>query len=101
MSWVFLLISSGLEVTWAAGLKYAETPLEWVLTILCMAGSFAFIMLASRRMGAALAYVFFVTFGAVGTYVLDVAFFGKEPKWLAVAAIAVILFSVARLHRVK
>lgn len=28
-------------------------------------------------MGAALAYVFFVTFGAVGTYLLDVAFFGK------------------------
>lgn len=101
LSWVFLLLSSGLEVMWAAGLKYAATPLQWTLTVSCMVGSFVFMLLASRRMGAALAYVFFVTFGAVGTYLLDVAYFGKEPRLLAVAAIAVILWAVARLHQVK
>lgn len=49
--------------------------------------------------GAAFAYVVFVTFGTVGTYMLDVLYFGKELKWAAVVAIAVILFSVIKLKQ--
>ncbi len=99
LSWVFLVISSALEVLWAAGLKYAVSPLEWGATVVCIVGSFIFMVLAAQRMGAAFAYVVFVTFGTVGTYMLDVLYFGKELKWAAVVAIAVILFSVIKLKQ--
>lgn len=99
LSWIFLVISSALEVLWAAGLKYAVSPLEWGATILCIVGSFVFMVLAAQRMGAAFAYVVFVTFGTVGTYMLDVLYFGKELKLAAVLAIAVILFSVIKIKQ--
>lgn len=99
LSWIFLVISSALEVLWAAGLKYAVSPLEWGATILCIVGSFVFMVLAAQRMGAAFAYVVFVTFGTVGTYMLDVLYFSKELKLAAVLAIAVILFSVIKIKQ--
>lgn len=99
LSWVLLLVASGLEIAWAAGLKYAQQPLEWAVTLACIAGSFIFLVLATKRMEASIAYVFFVTFGTVGTYLLDVCFFDKRITLTAVTAIAVILFSIIQLKR--
>lgn len=101
LSWVLLLLASGLEVLWAAGLKRAGSVLEWSATIVCIIGSFALLVLATKRMGASTAYVFFVIFGTVGTYLLDVALFGKPLSPVAMLAIAVILFSVVQLKQVK
>ncbi|AXT46980.1 MULTISPECIES: DMT family transporter [Chromobacterium] len=100
-SWMLLLLASGLEVLWAAGLKRSDSVLEWLATIACIIGSFSLLVLVTKRMGASTAYVFFVIFGTVGTYLLDVALFGKSVSPLAVLAIAVILFSVVQLKQVK
>lgn len=101
LSWVLLLFASGLEVLWAAGLKRSESTLEWLATIVCIIGSFSLLVLATKRMGASTAYVFFVIFGTVGAYLLDVALFGKPFSPVAMLAIVVILFSVVQLKQVK
>ncbi|MBB5143509.1 DMT family transporter [Desulfovibrio intestinalis] len=99
LSWTLLFIASSLEIAWAAGLKYADSPLGWVATLGCVAGSFIFLVLATKRMEASIAYVLFVTLGAVGTYLLDISFFGKKMTFTAVAAIIVILVSIVCLKR--
>lgn len=98
-SWIYLFIASGLEVAWAVGLKYASSSLEWLVTLVCIVGSFFFLVLATKRLGASISYVFFVSFGTIGTYILDSVWFGKPFSVVAAVAIAVVLFCIIQIKR--
>ncbi|MCU0999636.1 hypothetical protein JAK44_01470 [Stenotrophomonas maltophilia] len=97
--WLYLVIASGLEVAWAIGLKCASSLAEWVVTLVCIVGSFLFLVMATKRLGASTSYVFFVTFGTIGTYILDTVWFGKPFSAVAAAAIAVVLFCIVQIKR--
>lgn len=99
LNYCILLAASALEIAWAVGLKYADSPLDWVVTIICVIGSFIGLVLASRRMSAALAYILFVIFGTVGSYGIDIYFFDKKLSWTALLAIIVMLICVAILNK--
>lgn len=101
LKWLALVLASGFETGWAAGLKYAQGVPQWTLTILCIIGSSVFLVLATRMLPASIAYVSFVTLGAIGAYLLDVLAFGKEANLTAMAAIGIMLFCIARLEREK
>lgn len=101
LNYGILLIASALEIAWAAGLKYADSPLDWIATVLCVIGSFIGLVLASRRMSAALAYILFVIFGTIGSYWVDIYFFGKELSLTALSVIIVMLVCVAILNGYK
>ena len=99
LNYSILLLASGLEIAWAVGLKYADSLPDWIATVLCILGSFRGLVLASKRMPPALAYILFVIFGTVGSYGVDIYFFGKEFSFIAILAIAAMLICVAMLHR--
>lgn len=54
MKWFTLVLSSGFEIGWAVGLKYADTPPEWILTFLCIIGSSFFLVIATRMLPVSL-----------------------------------------------
>ena len=72
MKWLPVFIAGILEVVWASSLKHAETALEWIVTILLIAVSFALLFYSYRQIPVAAAYTVFVGIGAVGTYLIGI-----------------------------
>lgn len=77
MSWLLVFIAGILEVLWASGLKYADTVLDWVITIILIVISFILLIRSYKKIPVAAAYTVFVGIGTVGTYLLGV--FLGEP----------------------
>lgn len=101
ITYLILLIASALEIAWAVGLKYASSPIEYLLTVLCIFGSFIFLVVGSKRITPPFAYILFVIFGTVGTFLLDVIYFGKMLSLTAILAIGTMLFGVVMLNKEK
>ena len=93
-----LILASAFEIGWVMGIKHAHSLPEWAGTFLCIGLSFLLLTWATRRMGASMAYVLFVVFGTLGSYLIDVLC-GKEMTPLSVAAIIILLFSIVELNR--
>lgn len=101
MKWFTLVLSSGFEIGWAVGLKYADTPPEWILTFLCIIGSSFFLVIATRMLPVSVAYIAFVVFGTVGTYLVDIIAFNKNMSIISVFSICLMLYSIFMLERCK
>lgn len=46
------------------------------------------------------AYVFFVVFGTVGTFLFDILFMGKSANVISIIAIIIIVIGVVRLKQI-
>ncbi|WP_257350294.1 DMT family transporter [Pseudalkalibacillus decolorationis] len=77
MSWLLIFVAGILEVVWASGLKYADTVLDWVITVILIAVSFILLIRSYKTIPIAAAYTVFVGIGTVGTYFVGV--FLGEP----------------------
>ena len=100
MAWLYILIASILEVGWAIGLKLSTSLAHWAGTIILIVGSFIFLILAAKKMKPSYAYVFFVVFGTVGTFLFDILFMGKSVNILSIIAIVIIVIGVVRLKQI-
>ena len=93
--WIRLIIAAVFEIGWVMGLKYAELPLEWLGTILCLSGSTYFIFSAADTLPVGTAYSVFVGLGALGAAVSQTFIFaspltGMQLFWIAVLMSGVI-----------
>ncbi|RLL34816.1 quaternary ammonium compound-resistance protein SugE [Acinetobacter cumulans] len=100
MAWLYIFIASVLEVGWAIGLKLSTTLPHWLGTAVLIVGSFIFLILAANKMKPSYAYVFFVVFGTVGTFLFDILFMGKSVNIISIIAIIVIIIGVVRLKQI-
>lgn len=98
LNWSILILASGFEIGWVMGIKYSHSIPEWIATILCIVSSFIFLTMATRRMSASIAYVLFVVFGTVGSYLIDV-FYGKEMTFFSILSIVILLISIIELNK--
>jgi quaternary ammonium compound-resistance protein SugE len=81
MAWIYILIASAFEISWAIGLKYSEGLTRlWpsVLTVIAMLLSFYFLSLGTKTLPVGTAYAVWTGIGAAGTAILGVILF-KEP----------------------
>ncbi|EAQ5803287.1 hypothetical protein QHJ03_004026 [Salmonella enterica] len=95
----YIITASIFEIAWAFGLKNAVTFGGWFLTIICILMSFLFLVLATKAMAASMAYVFFVIFGTIGTYLIDVFIFDKAFSFLAISSITIMMMCVVILKK--
>ncbi len=72
MNWLIVFIAGILEVVWASGLKYADTLLDWVITVFLIAVSFILLIRSYKTIPVAAAYTVFVGIGTVGTYFVGI-----------------------------
>lgn len=72
MSWLLVFVAGILEVVWASGLKYADTPLDWFITIILIVVSFILLIRSYKTIHIAAAYTVFVGIGTVGTYFVGI-----------------------------
>lgn len=70
--WIKVFTAAILEIIWITGLKYAVSPLEWVMTAAAWAVCSYFFITASNTLPVATAYCVFTGLGALGTLLVEV-----------------------------
>jgi len=76
MNWFLVIIAGILEVAWASSLKFADSFLDWLITIALIVVSFILLIRSYKTIPVAAAYTVFVGIGTIGTFFVGI-FFGE------------------------
>lgn len=90
MAWISLFVAGLLEIVWAFAMKQSHgfTRL-WpsVLTLVAMVASFGLLSLAMRSLPLGTSYMIWTGIGALGAFIVGVAFLGEALNgWRLLAA---------------
>lgn len=94
MAWIFLVIAGLLEVVWAWSMKLSNgfTHLTYSLvTAVAMMASFSLLSLAMRTLPLGTAYTIWTGIGAIGAFVIGVAFLGEQLSPMRIGAALLIV----------
>ena len=94
MAWILLFAAGLLEILWASTMKLSDgftRPLPAAITIVALIASFALLAAAMRELPLGTAYTIWTGIGAVGAFVVGIAFLGEAvtPARLLAAALIV------------
>ena len=92
MPWIYLLIAGVLEIVWAYTMKQSHgfsRLMPSVITIVAMLASFGLLAVAMRTIPLGTAYTIWTGIGAVGAFLVGIAFLGEPVN--ATRIIAAIL----------
>lgn len=78
MGWTYVLFAAIVEVFWVLGLRFSETPLEWVGTIVAIVFSFYFIIKACEVLPSGTVYAVFTGSGAAAIVLIDAFIFHAD-----------------------
>lgn len=101
MAWIYILIASVFEISWAVGLKYSQgfTQLKAsVFTVVTMILSYVFLALGAKELPIGTAYAVWTGIGAVGTAVYGILFFDEPRDLLRIAFIFLIVVGILGLR---
>ena len=94
MAWITLLAAGLLEVVWAFFMKLSDgfsRPLPTTITLVSMIASFSLLAVAMKYLPLGTAYMVWTGIGAVGAFVLGIAFLGEAVTPMRVVAAAMIV----------
>lgn len=94
MAWISLFIAGIFEVVWATAMKQSDgfTRLGMsAITVVAMIVSFGLLAYAMRTLPLGTAYTIWTGIGAVGTFVVGLAFLGEPATPMRIAAAALIV----------
>ncbi|TWI59703.1 DMT family transporter [Halalkalibacter nanhaiisediminis] len=95
--WIWVFVAAIFEIGWVVGLKYANSTLEWVATIIAIVISFGLLIRAGQRLPVGTVYAVFVGMGTVGTVILDTLLFAEPLRLSVLLFIALLLTGVIGL----
>jgi quaternary ammonium compound-resistance protein SugE len=101
MEWIYILIASVFEISWAVGLKYSEgfTQIKaTIFTIITMILSYVFLSLGAKNIPIGTAYAVWTGIGAVGTAIYGILFFDEPRDLLRIAFIFLIVIGIIGLR---
>jgi len=101
-AWIYLIIAGVFEWGWPVGLKLGqgENSLNWPwlgFAALTMIASGVFLMLAQKEIPIGTAYAVWTGIGAVGTFLIGVAFFGDAATFSRFFFIGLIIMGIIGL----
>jgi quaternary ammonium compound-resistance protein SugE len=94
MPWILLVIAGLLEVVWSYTMKLSHgftRPAASAITIMAMLASFALLSQSMRTLPLGTAYTVWTGIGAVGAFVVGVAFLDESMSMQRVAAAVLIV----------
>lgn len=101
MAWVYLFAAGVLEIVWAAAMKQSDgfTRL-WpsILTLVGMVLSFWLLALAMRALPLGTAYTVWTGIGAVGAFLVGIAFLGEPLSMLRGLAAGLIVAGIVLMR---
>jgi quaternary ammonium compound-resistance protein SugE len=100
VAWIFLLCAGLLEVAWAYLMKRSAgftLLVPSVLTIVTMIASFWLLSLSMRTLPLGTAYTVWTGIGAVGAFLVGIAFLGEAATPMRLFAAALIVAGLAMM----
>lgn len=97
IGWLRILAAVICELVWVTGLKYANLPWEWGITVFGLVGSTYFLITAGNTLPVGTAYSVFVGLGSVGTILIELLVFNVVPSLLQVIFIAMLVAGIIGL----
>lgn len=94
MAWIALLIAGLLEVVWAFSMKQSQgftRLMPSLVTLVAMAASFALLSWSMRVLPLGTAYTVWTGIGAVGAFVVGIAWLGEPADALRMLAASMIV----------
>ncbi|MHA7611846.1 DMT family transporter [Weissella viridescens] len=99
--WMTILVAIIFEGGWVVGIKYAHTPVEWLLTIISLLTSFGLYLVASRRLPVGTTYAVFVGLGSAATVLIGWLVFGDALSASQLLFLVILLVGVIGLKLVE
>lgn len=100
MAWVYIIIASVFEISWAIGLKYTDGLTKlWpsVFTVVTMILSFYFLALGVKDIPIGTGYAVWTGIGAIGTVILGMILFNESKELIRVLFILMIVGGIVGL----
>lgn len=102
MNWVFLIVAGVMEWGWPVGLKLAVTDkglrlVPGAVALVCIVLSGVLLLLAQRTIPMGTAYAVWTGIGAVGTFVIGIAFFSEPAEFLRFLSVGLIIIGIVGL----
>ncbi len=94
MSWLYLSAAGLLEIVWAFAMKQSDgfsRPLPTTIMALAMIGSFGLLALSLKTLPLGTAYTVWTGIGAIGAFLVGIAFLGEAITPLRLAAAILIV----------
>ncbi len=101
MPWVWIIIASLFEISWAVGLKYSQgfTQLKaTTFTVITMILSYVFLSLGVKNLPIGTAYAVWTGIGAVGTAFYGIMYFDEPKDLLRIFFIFLIVVGIIGLR---
>ncbi|MBM7600592.1 paired small multidrug resistance pump [Virgibacillus halotolerans] len=94
MAWLYVLFAAIVEVFWVIGLKYSDSPIEWIGTFIVIVLSFYFVIKACEKLPAGTVYAVFTGSGAAAIVLIDFLLFGADFSIAKLFFIGLIIIGV-------
>lgn len=94
MAWISLIVAGLLEVVWAFSMKQSEgftRVVPTIVTLVMVVASFALLSFSMKSLPLGTAYTIWTGIGAVGAFLVGIAFLGEPANMLRVAAAILIV----------
>lgn len=101
MSWIWIIIASLFEISWAVGLKYSQgfTQLKaTIFTVITMILSYVFLSLGVKNLPIGTAYAVWTGIGVVGTALYGIINFDEPKDLLRIFFIFLIVVGIIGLR---
>ena len=101
MPWLYIIIASMFEISWAVGLKYSNGlshPGYSLFTIITMLLSFIFLSIGVKNLPIGTAYAVWTGIGAAGTALYGILFFEESKELLRIIFILLIITGIIGLR---
>ncbi|MBU0559480.1 MAG: multidrug efflux SMR transporter [Bacteroidetes bacterium] len=100
LSWIYVLVASVFEISWAVGLKYSAgftNVRASIFTIITMILSFVFLAMGVKNIPIGTAYAVWTGIGAVGVALYGILIFNEPKELLRIAFIFIIVVGIIGL----
>ena len=101
MSWIYIIIASVFEISWAVGLKYSNGFSEIkasIFTVITMILSYVFLALGVKNLPIGTTYAVWTGIGVVGTAIYGIIFFNEPKELLRIFFIFLIVIGIIGLR---
>lgn len=94
MPWIYLTVAGLFEIVWAFSMKQSDgftLPVPTIITVAAMIASFALLSLSMKSLPLGTAYTIWTGIGAVGAFVVGIAWLGETVSAMRVFAALLIV----------
>jgi quaternary ammonium compound-resistance protein SugE len=101
MAWFMLVVAGLFEVAWAFSMKQSQGFTRIIPSVITIAGmlvSFGLLALSMRTLPLGTAYTIWTGIGAIGAFIVGIAFLGEQVNFMRICAAVLIMVGLVLME---